>query len=121
VKILTKLVSTCLCLLLLFGCNSQQTNEKRTSSSASWAYEFVIYKGDIYRITTDIVTNVGKNIGAVTKYSNIEGTYSGNFSNKYPVGTKYFDIPGVNMNKSIAIQFENSYIRADNQGNYGEK
>jgi hypothetical protein len=87
VKILAVLVSLSLILPFLSGCASQQTNstEMRTSSAASWAFEFVVYNGDIYKITSDKVTNVGKEIGAVNNYSDKEGTYSGNFSNKYPL------------------------------------
>jgi hypothetical protein len=110
------IVLLCLGLSVLSGCSSQKTNstETRTSSAASWAFEFVVYNGYIYKISSDKVTNVGKEIGEVTNYSDKEGTYSGNFSNKYPVGTKYYAIQSVDSNKSIAIQLsDGSYVRAD--------
>lgn len=123
-KILNMLVSLCLCLTILSGCVSQQTknSETTTMSTASWAYEFVVYDGYIYVVTSEKVTNIVKEIGEVTYYSDNEGTYTGNFSNKFPVGTKYYDIQNIDMEKSIAIQLEDgSYVRADSQGKYGAK
>jgi hypothetical protein len=123
-KIITVLVSIYLTVSFLSGCDSKQLNNKgiATSSAASWAFEFVVYNGHIYKVTADKVINVGKEIGTVTNYSDTEGTYTGNFSNIYPVGTKYYEIQGIDTNKSIAIKLKGGgYIRADNQGKYGAK
>ncbi|QSF47812.1 hypothetical protein JRJ22_15970 [Paenibacillus tianjinensis] len=58
-------------------------------------------------------------IGKVTKYSDHEGTYSGNFSNHFPKGTKYYNIKGVNISEAIAIKLsDGSYIKAVYQGEY---
>lgn len=116
-KIQKVLMLICLSFVLISGCGSSLTGQ--TGQTASWAYEFVVWKGDSYKITSEKVTNVGKEIGQVTHYSDREGTYSGNFSNRYPVGTKYYEIQGVDTNQSIAIQTpDGSYLKAVDQGKY---
>lgn len=88
-------------------------------SFASWAYEFVVWDGDVYVVSDEVVNNVEKEIGHVTKYSDKEGTYFGNFSNVYPKGTNYFSIKGVSTDEAIAIQTkEGTYIKANNDGEY---
>lgn len=88
-------------------------------SSASWAYLFVVWDGFIYVITDEKVLEVDKKIGAVTKYSDMEGSYSGNFSNAYKKGTKYFSIKGVSTDVAIAVQEEDgTYIKAISDGEY---
>lgn len=88
-------------------------------SLASWAYAFVVWDGYVYVVTDEQVNEVDKKIGHVTKYSDREGTYSGNFSNTYPKGTKYYSIRGVSTDEVIAIQEENgTYIKATRDGKY---
>jgi len=58
-------------------------------------------------------------IGGVTKYSDIEGTYSGNFSNQFPKGTEYYGIKGVTAKEAIAIkESRESFIKAKYDGKY---
>ncbi|MBM7619674.1 hypothetical protein JOC95_001526 [Bacillus tianshenii] len=85
---------------------------------ASWAYSFVVYEGDIYVISDEYVTEIDKEIGHVTKYSDKEGTYYGNFSNAYKKGTKYFSIKGVSTDTAIAVEDAGKYIKADWDGEY---
>jgi hypothetical protein len=86
---------------------------------ASWTYAFVVWDGYVYVLTDETVNEVGKEIGHVTKYSDMEGTYSGNFSNVYPKGTKYYSIVGVNTDDAIAIKDETGkYIKATRNGEY---
>lgn len=86
---------------------------------ADWAYAFVVWDGYVYFLTDEIVNEVEKEIGHVTKYSNMEGTYSGNFSNVYPKGTKYFSIVGVSAKEAIAVKDETGkYIKAYRDGEY---
>ena len=88
-------------------------------SSASWAYLFVVWDGFTYVITDEKVEEVDKKIGAVTRYSDMEGTYSGNFSNAYKKGTQYFSIKGVSTDVAIAVQKEDgTYIKAIRDGEY---
>ncbi|WP_205961724.1 hypothetical protein [Psychrobacillus vulpis] len=90
-----------------------------SKSLASWAYAFVVWDGYVYVITDEKVNEVEKEIGHVTKYSDIEGTYSGNFSNVYPKGTKYYSIVGVSTDAAIAVEDENGYyIKATRDGEY---
>ncbi|CAM4480908.1 hypothetical protein PATA110616_21085 [Paenibacillus tarimensis] len=64
---------------------------------ADWAYNFVVYDGNSYQVTDDVMdeADIAKRVGEVTRYSDEEGTYSGNFSNAFPVGTQYYAIQGI--------------------------
>jgi hypothetical protein len=86
---------------------------------AEWAYSFVVWDGYTYVVSDEYVTEVDKVIGNVTIYSSIEGTYSGNFSNAYKEGTKYYLIKGIDTNEAIAIQeSDGKYKRANRKGEY---
>ncbi len=92
------------------------------NSSADWAHSFVVWQGYIYHVTEEYVDNVDEEIGAVTMYSDMEGTYEGNFSNVYKKGTKYFSIRGMNTDVAIAIETEKGeYRKAIRAGEYGEQ
>ncbi|WKA56629.1 hypothetical protein [Planococcus shixiaomingii] len=97
--------------LLLTGC----------SSSKSWVSDFVVWDGYYYDISDEYVVGVGEEIGEVTKYSDVEGTYSGNFSNHYKVGTKYFAISGIEPDEAIAIEEDGRYRKAVRGGKYIEE
>ncbi|GED66955.1 hypothetical protein BRE01_06570 [Brevibacillus reuszeri] len=88
---------------------------------ASWAYMFVVNNGSIYVISEEHVDpkQIGSKIGKVTSYSDQEGTYSGNFSNRYPKGTEYFEIIGLERKDAIAVkEKEGVYIKAAYEGEY---
>lgn len=88
------------------------------SMATSWAYPFVVWKGFIYVVSDEYVTNVEKEIGKVTKYSDMD-SYRGNFSNVYRKGTKYYSINGISTDEAIAVEVENGkYKKALNQGEY---
>ncbi|TWT08061.1 hypothetical protein FQV26_09695 [Planococcus sp. CPCC 101016] len=90
-------------------------------SSKSWVSSFVVWDGYIYQISDEYLDKVGEEIGEVTKYSDKEGTYSGNFSNEYKKGTKYFSIEGINTEEAIAIEEGDSkYRKATRDGKYDE-
>lgn len=91
------------------------------SSSADWNSAFVVWKGYMYEVSNDYVDEVDEEIGQVTKYSDTEGTYSENFSNKYSKGTKFYSIKGIDMDEAIAIEEDGKYRKAINNGKYGEK
>ncbi len=62
---------------------------------------------------------IGKKIGRVTKYSDQEGIYSGNFSNMFPEGTEYYEIKGVKTNDAIAVKERDElFIKANYSGQY---
>lgn len=97
--------------LALTGCSE--------SGSNNWAYSFIVWDGYIYELSDEYVEDVEEGIGEVTYYSNMEGTYEGNFSNEYNKGTKYFSIVGVNTEEAIAIkEDEGKYRKAIRNGKY---
>lgn len=87
------------------GCSNNKTEG---TSSASWAYPFVVWDGYTYNTGNEYVNadKVDKEIGEVTVYSDKEGNYKGNFSNIYKQGTKYYSIKGINTDVAIAIKEE---------------
>lgn len=86
--------------------------------ATSWAYPFVVWDGYIYVVNDEYVTEIDSEIGHVTKYSDME-QYSGNFSNTYKKGTKYYSIEGVSTNEAIAIQDKDGkYKIAVREGEY---
>lgn len=92
-----------------------------TAPSAEWAYYFVVWDNYIYVTSDEVVDQIDKEIGEVTLYSTDEGTYSGNFSNRYAKGTKYFSIKDVSTDVAIAIQDpDGQYYKANREGQYAE-
>ena len=88
-------------------------------SSADWAYSFVVWDGYVYVLSDEVVNQVDKEIGEVTLYSSNEGTYSGNFSNSYASGTKYFSIMDTSTEEAIAIEDpDGQYYKATRDGEY---
>lgn len=79
-----------------------------TSSSVhalSWAYSFVVWKGNVYEVTDETVTEIGRNIGEVKRMADdMTGEYFGDASNMYPKGTKYYEIKGVSTKEAIAVE-----------------
>ncbi|MEK5389095.1 hypothetical protein NSQ59_01770 [Margalitia sp. FSL K6-0131] len=92
-------------------------------SLADWAYPFVVWNGYIYVVSEEKVEKVDKEIGHVTKYSDREGTYSGNFSNVFKKGTKYYSIKGISTDEAIAVQDgKGKFVKATREGKYeGDK
>lgn len=91
------------------------------SSSADWNSNFVVWDGYVYEMSNEYVTEIEEEIGKVTKYSDKEGTYSGNFSNMYRKGTKYYAIVGVNTDEAIAVEENGEYRKAKREGKYGKE
>jgi hypothetical protein len=88
------------------------------TTATSWAYSFVVWDGYIYVISDEYVTEVDSEIGHVTKYSDME-QYSGNFSNAYKKGTRYYSIEGISTDEAIAIEeSDGQYIKAYREGEY---
>ncbi|MBK3497018.1 hypothetical protein JFL43_19675 [Viridibacillus sp. YIM B01967] len=102
--------------IFLLGCSNNN------NSSADWAFSFIVWDGYIYQLSNESVNDISEEIGEVTKYSDMEGTYSGNFSNAYEKGTKYYSIEGISTQEAIAIEVEDGkYRKAFRDGKYGEK
>lgn len=88
---------------------------------ASWAYPFVVYNHGTYVVSDEQVSKdrIGKPIGKVTRYSDREGTYGGNFSNIYPKGIVYYKINDISPKQQIAVQADaDTYVKAVYQGPY---
>lgn len=67
------------------------------------AYEFVVFDGKVYEVTTETVPSdeIGTAIGEVK----IESTeLEDDASNVFPVGTFYFDIQGMDRADAIAVE-----------------
>lgn len=89
---------------------------------ADWAYSFVVWDGYTYILQDQEVDEieVEKEVGHVTRYSDREGSYSGNFSNAYSKGTKYYEIKGVSTDESIAVETSpGTYRLAEREHPYG--
>lgn len=106
---------------IAIGCSTSSSGSGAGKSSADWAFGFVVWDGYIYQLSDDYIDEVSEEIGEVTKYSDMEGTYSGNFSNEYQKGTKYYAITGISTEEAIAIKEDGKYRKAIRDGKYGEK
>lgn len=92
-----------------------------TGASADWASRFVVYDGGNYTVTdAEISTEkIGEMIGKVTRYSDQEGTYRGNFSNTFAKGTPYYAIKGMSVHEQIAVKDPyGRYVAAVYSGKY---
>jgi hypothetical protein len=90
---------------------------------ADWASNIVVHDGGTYTVTDVTVTadRIGSRIGKVTKYSDVEGTYRGNFSNAFPKNTPYYSIHDTSENDAIAVHApDGRYILAVYDGEYPE-
>ena len=81
-----------------------------TVLATSWAYEFVVYNNNTYEVTREKVAQVGDKLGEVTAYSDMD-VLSGNFSNRYKVGTAYYKIIGVDVSEAIAVEVTHETYR----------
>ncbi|WP_433594995.1 hypothetical protein [Lysinibacillus xylanilyticus] len=106
--------SVVIAIVFLSGCSN--------AINKSWAFGFVVWDGYIYQLSDEYVDEVDEEIGKVTRYSDTEGTYYGNFSNVYEKGTKYYAMRGISTEEAIAIEEEDGmYRKAIRDGKYGEK
>lgn len=85
--------------------------------ATKWLYPFVVWDGYVYEVSEESVTAIGNEIGQVKKYSDME-PQSGNFSNTYPKGTKYYAIKGVSTEEALAVQESaGQYMKAERKKN----
>lgn len=109
------LASLLIAMMILTACSALNAN----NSSADWAFSFVVWDDYIYQLSDEYVLEVDEEIGEVTVHSDMEGTYKGNFSNEYEIGTKYYSIQGISTEEAIAIQEEDGkYRKAIKDGKY---
>ena len=104
-------------LLILTGCSFVDGNsENEIQPTNAWVYSFVKWENENYVATEEEVKEekIGAEIGEVTSYSHQESSdTSGNFSNQYEEGTKYYEITDINPEEAIAIKIqEGKFIKA---------
>lgn len=87
-----------------------------SAQALSWAYSFVVWNGNVYEMTDEIVVEneIGEHIGEVkTTPNDMTGEYRGNASNEFPKGTKYYEINNVSTEIAIAVEIkENKFKKA---------
>lgn len=103
--------------LMLTGCSFVDgDSENEIQSSNAWVYLFVKWDNEHYVVTEEEVKEekIGAEIGEVTSYSHQESSdTSGNFSNIYEEGTKYYEITDITREEAIAIKIqEGKFIKA---------
>ena len=129
----TSLISSVVLLfLLLAGCSSS-TN---VTTSASWAFPFVVYQGTVYALNGGGEAAPGDKLGEVTfvfsdeqiepdveKFLNStepedrEKLRSGIYGQSVPVGTAIYAIDGISPEEAIAVETEKGvYRRAEKVG-----
>ncbi|NBI27954.1 hypothetical protein ERL59_03135 [Chengkuizengella sp. YPA3-1-1] len=64
----------------------------------------------MYEVIDENVSQLNRQIGHVTRYSDME-SLSGNFSNAYPKGTKYYSIQGISTDEAIAVQVKDEIFK----------
>lgn len=93
--------------------NNVDKQDVAQSSLQSWAYALVTWNGYVYKMTDEVVAEVGKQIGTIKNYSSSESSTIPNlFSNKYPKGTKLFKIKNIGTDTSIAVQDDQTFYKA---------
>ncbi|RLQ94514.1 hypothetical protein [Falsibacillus albus] len=101
---------------LLTGCQS--------SPSADWAYSFIVYHGDNYIVSDNMIPDedLGKQINTVEVYSDQEVNVNPNkiFSNHFPAGSKIFTIKGKD-DKTLAVQTKDGNFEVNYANKYGSK
>ncbi|MFC4809624.1 hypothetical protein [Paenibacillus sp. GCM10023250] len=110
-----------LLLILVFISGCSASGKSVSTSSADWAYSFVIWNDDLYEVLEDEVRpeDIGEEIGKITQYSDAEGIYSNGFSNKFPEGTELYEIEGVEPSEYIAVKAgEQQYLKTKDHGAY---
>jgi len=121
---LKRMLLFALTVFALSGCGQTQSRPTQTASgtSNSWAYKVVNWHNHNYKLTSEHVKVVGRQIGSVTNYSTVESTpQTGTFSNFFPVGSKLFSIPKFPTSTAFAVQTKDGYVKLVDTGVYGKK
>jgi len=95
-------------MLFLMACSGP-----KEESLQSWAFDVVTWNQGVYQMTSEVVTEVEKEIGKIKKHSTKESSELPNlFSNKYEKGTKLFKIKNLDTKDYIAVLSEGTYFKA---------
>jgi hypothetical protein len=110
------LITLLFVIIILSGCEKQNTYHAITDTSSSWAYELVVFQNQVFtgsaeKIAPDMIQ---EQIGKIENFSTTEMDHlPNNFSNHYIKGTKLFKIKDIDISDSIAIQVSDTeYFKA---------
>lgn len=82
----------------------------------SWAYAFVVLDGRVYEVMDVAVLegDLGEVVGEVkTLADDMDGSYYGDASNMYPIGTTYRKVNGEAIENVLAVEDESGWKRAE--------
>lgn len=82
----------------------------------SWAYAFVVLDGRVYEVMDVVVleAELGDVVGEVkTLADDMDGSYYGDASNMYPVGTIYRKVDGEAVEDVLAVEDGSEWKRAE--------
>lgn len=82
----------------------------------SWAYAFVVLDGRVYEVMDVAVLegDLGEVVGEVkTMADDMDGSYYGDASNMYPIGTTYREVNGEAKEDVLAVEDESGWKRAE--------
>lgn len=97
----------------LLGC-SQRTLEGNSIKERDVLYaSMIIFNNDTYYLSSELISkdNLGEQIGQVEKQV-IPSPKNNGEANECPVGTKIFQIKGVDVRESVGVYFQNEYRKA---------
>ncbi|WP_214835361.1 hypothetical protein [Exiguobacterium sp. s36] len=87
-----------------------------SAQALSWAYAFVVLDGRVYEVMDVAVleADLGEVVGEVkTMVDDMDGSYYGDASNMYPIGTTYREVNGEAMQDVLAVEDELGWKRAE--------
>ncbi|WP_251128826.1 hypothetical protein ACNOIU_03950 [Exiguobacterium mexicanum] len=87
-----------------------------SAQALSWAYAFVVLDGRVYEVMDVAVLegDLGEVVGEVkTMADDMDGSYYGDASNMYPIGTTYREVNGEAMEDVLAVEDESGWKRAE--------
>ncbi|MCT4775676.1 MULTISPECIES: hypothetical protein [Exiguobacterium] len=87
-----------------------------SAQALSWAYAFVVLDGRVYEVMDVAVleADLGEVVGEVkTMADDMDGSYYGDASNMYPIGTTYREVNGEAMEDVLAVEDESGWKRAE--------
>ncbi len=119
-----KYLLLCVVLFILIACSNEndQNNSSVTTlnkiqtkgSSHSFAFPSFIWNNHVYRITTDKISSIDKEIGEILQFTTNESDGStDNSSNYFPKGTKIYSIVNIDTSIAVAVKSgDNEYVKA---------
>ncbi|UTT43725.1 hypothetical protein [Exiguobacterium aurantiacum] len=87
-----------------------------SAQALSWAYAFVVLDGRVYEVMDVAVLDddLGEVVGEVkTMADDMDGSYYGDASNMYPIGTTYRKVNGEAIEDVLAVEDESGWKRAE--------